>query len=161
MRGRKLSRMKRGKVYCLQLPPDEPTLPACDNIDTKGNRQKASWFLFVVNNIENMVRLSLKTLCDFLLFFKLQSRLEAKLEEGRGVETELGVVRRFVVSIICFVALLFHKLVYLFVHFSLISAYILFSVMFCREREGLAGENTRLRHRQVSLSPTSECLQLC
>ena len=161
MRGRKLSRMKRGKVYCLQLPPDEPTLPACDNIDTKGNRQKASWFLFVVNNIENMVRLSLKTLCDFLLFFKLQSRLEAKLEEGRGVETELGVVRRFVLLIICLVLLLFHKLVYLFIHFILILAYILFSIMFCREREGLAGENTRLRHRQVSLSPTSECLQLC
>ena len=67
MRGRKLSRMKRGKVYCLQLPPDEPTLPACDNIDTKGNRQKASWFLFVVNTIENMVRLSLKTCAIFFI----------------------------------------------------------------------------------------------
>ena len=83
MRGRKLSRMKRGKVYCLQLPPDEPTLPACDNIDTKGNRQKASWFLFVVNNIENMVRLSLKNmvrlslknLCDFFFIFQTAESL--------------------------------------------------------------------------------------
>ena len=67
MRGRKLSRMKRGKVYCLQLPPDEPTHPACDNIDTKGNRQKASWFLFVVNILENMV-LSLKSFAIFFYF---------------------------------------------------------------------------------------------
>jgi len=47
--------------------------------------------------------------------------LEAKLEEGRGVETELGVVRR--------------------------------------EREGLAGENTRLRHRVAFLEEHTRELQ--
>jgi len=51
----------------------------------------------------------------------IQSRLEAKLEQGRGVETELGMVRR--------------------------------------EREGLAGENTRLRHRVAFLEEHTRELQ--
>ena len=67
------------------------------------------------------------------------------------------------------------KLVYLFIHFINYSIYfvlnhvlqraslfihfilILFWIMFYREREGLAGENTRLRHRQLSVLHQNVC----
>ena len=96
-RRRKLRRMKRGKVYCLQLPPDAPTLrPLWQYWHQMKTNQKRPKLEFCPKNCFNTNRKTgIKIVLKVFKNVKPQSRLEAKLEQGRGVETELGMVRRY------------------------------------------------------------------